>query len=144
MEGDMQSDLTVHGGVDKAVYVYPYEYYKWWNEQYPQFDYSFGAFGENLTISGIQESEVNIGDTFKIGTVTLKVTQPRSPCFELGVKFNDPKMTSYFYKSQKFGFYLRVLEEGFIKPNDEIELLSKGNGKSIAQIVEEQVNGIRF
>jgi MOSC domain-containing protein YiiM len=140
IEGDTQSDLTVHGGVDKAVYVYPYEYYNWWKEQYPQFEYSYGAFGENLTISGLQESETNLGDTYKIGTVVMQVTQPRSPCFKLGVKFNDPKMTSYFYKSQKFGFYLKVLEEGIIKPDDEIELLSKGDGMSIEQIVEAQVS----
>ncbi|MEQ8243755.1 MOSC domain-containing protein [Fulvivirga sp.] len=140
IEGDTQSDLNVHGGVNKAVYAYSYEYYQWWKEQYPQFEYSYGAFGENLTISGIKESETNLGDTYKIGTVVMQVTQPRSPCFKLGVKFNDPKMTAYFYGSQKFGFYLKVLEEGIIKPDDEIELLSKGTGRSIAQIVEAQVS----
>ncbi|MEQ8925739.1 MAG: MOSC domain-containing protein [Fulvivirga sp.] len=139
--GDTQSDLMVHGGVNKAIYAYPFESYQWWNKHYPQFEYNFGAFGENLTISGLLENEINIDDTFKIGTVTLKVTQPRSPCFKLGVKFNDPKMTSYFYKSKKFGFYLKVLEEGLIKPGDDIRLLSKGDGRSIAQIVEEQVAG---
>ncbi len=140
IEGDTQSDLTVHGGPLKAVYAYPSENYQWWQVQYPQFSYEFGAFGENLTISGLVEEEVNVGDQLKIGSVVFRVTQPRFPCYKLGVKFNDPKMTAYFHFSQRSGFYLEVLEEGVLEANDAIMLTTKGDGPTIAQLVEKRVS----
>ncbi|MEP2276181.1 MAG: MOSC domain-containing protein [Reichenbachiella sp.] len=137
--GDSQSDLTVHGGVLKAVYAYPAEHYDWWRDQYPQFDYEYGAFGENLTIFGLVEEELNVGDLLKMGSVVFRVTQPRFPCYKLGIKFNNPKMTAFFHFSKKSGFYLEVLEEGILQANDEIVLVSKQEGKTIADLVEKQI-----
>lgn len=137
--GDSQSDLTVHGGLLKAVYAYPAEHYDWWKEHYPQFDYEYGDFGENLTVTGLVEEELNVGDILKVGDVLFRVTQPRFPCYKLGIKFNNPKMTTYFHFSKKSGFYLEVLEEGIIQSDDEIVVLSKQEGDSIADLVEARI-----
>src|SRR5208283_3927543 len=115
LEGDEQGDLTVHGGPDKAVYAYPYEHYAYWQSQLPGYQLTLGNFGENLTTAGLSEETIHIGDQLQIGTALFTVTQPRTPCYKPGVRFNRKDMTRQFYESRRFGFYLRVLREGTLQ-----------------------------
>ena len=125
LEGDGQADLTVHGGPTKAVYAYPSQHYDFWRDQLPGTELRWGAFGENLTIEGLDEESVSIGDRFRVGTARLVVAEPRMPCFKLGLRFGDPKMIKRFLQSQRTGFYFGVEEEGHIEAGDTIELLEK-------------------
>lgn len=136
LAGDEQSDLTVHGGVDKAVYVYPSEHYPYWREQLPEMEFPWGAFGENLTTEGLSEKEVKIGDRIGIGSAKFAVTQPRLPCFKLGIRFGRPDMVKRFHNSGRSGFYLTVLQEGEISAGDTIDwLLEEQPSVSVANIV---------
>jgi len=136
LEGDQQSDLSVHGGVHKAVYAYPSEHYEFWREEVPGADLSWGAFGENLTIQGILEDEVRIGDRLRIGSAEFMVTQPRMPCFKLGIRFGRPDMVKRFLRSGRSGFYLTVLEEGQIAAGGAVEVLTRDeHGVTVADIV---------
>ncbi|WP_435008207.1 MOSC domain-containing protein [Tundrisphaera lichenicola] len=121
LEGDAQADLTVHGGRDKAVYAYPREHYAFWRGELPDRDLTPGNFGENLTTEGLLEDEVSIGDEFRVGTAKLVVTQPRQPCFKLGMRFNDPLMVRRFRLAGRPGIYFAVVEEGEVGPGDPIE-----------------------
>ena len=125
LDGDSQADLTVHGGPTKAVYAYPSEHYDFWRDQLPGTELRWGAFGENLTTQGLDEQSVSIGDRFRVGTARLVVTEPRMPCFKLGLRFGDPKMIKRFLQSQRTGFYFGVDEEGQVEAGDTIELLEK-------------------
>jgi MOSC domain-containing protein YiiM len=125
IEGDRQSDLTVHGGVNKAVYVYPSEHYEFWRKELPDFDLPWGAFGENLTTTGLSEDDVRIGDRFAIGSAEFVVTQPRMPCFKLTIRFRRADMIKRFYRSGRSGFYVAVAKEGEIGAGDAIALLSR-------------------
>ena len=120
LEGDRQADLSVHGGRDKAVYVYPSEHYPYWKNELPGMELPWGSFGENLTTSGLLESAVCIGDRFTIGAAEVVVTQPRLPCFKLNLKFDRDDMVKRFLASRHTGFYFRVLREGEIGAGDEI------------------------
>lgn len=120
LEGDRQADLSVHGGPNKAVYAYPSEHYSYWKNELPGVGLPWGAFGENLTTSGLSESDVCIGDHFAIGTAEVVVTQPRLPCFKLNLKFDRDDLAKRFLASRRTGFYLRVLREGDIGEGDEI------------------------
>ncbi len=125
LEGDGQADLTVHGGPDKAVYVYPAEHYPYWNARLEQ-DLPVGMFGENLTVEGAPlEDDVAIGDRLRIGSTEFIVTQPRLPCYKLGIRFDDPQMVRRFLESGRSGYYLRIAEEGYVEAGDEIEWLSR-------------------
>lgn len=128
IEGDRQSDLTVHGGVDKAVYVYPSEHYEFWRKELPDVDLPWGAFGENLTTSGLSEGDVHIGDRFAIGSAEFVVTQPRMPCFKLTIRFGRADMIKRFYRSRRSGFYFAVAKDGEIGSGDDISLLSRDAG----------------
>jgi MOSC domain-containing protein YiiM len=125
LAGDEQSDLTVHGGANKAVYVYPSEHYPYWREQLPGFPLPWGAFGENFTTDGLIETDVRIGDRFRIGSAELVVTQPRMPCFKLGIRFDRADMVKRFLRSGRPGFYLRVVETGEVGAGDTITLLAR-------------------
>lgn len=118
--GDGQADLSVHGGRDKAVYAYPFEHYPAWESQLGR-RLPPGAFGENLTTAGLIENQVHIGDEFRIGTARLVVTQPRMPCFKLGIRFGDAGMAKTFLKAGWPGIYFAVVEEGEVGPDDAIE-----------------------
>jgi MOSC domain-containing protein YiiM len=120
LDGDRQADLSVHGGPNKAVYVYPSEHYPYWKKELPGVELPWGAFGENLTTSGLLESAVCIGDRFTIGTAEVVVTQPRLPCFKMNLKFDRDDMIKRFLASHRIGFYLRVLREGEVGAGDEI------------------------
>lgn len=131
LEGDTQSDLKVHGGAFKAVYAYPTEHLAYWQEVVPGHTYSYGAFGENLSTEGLLETELSIGDVLQVGTVHLRVTQPRFPCFKLGIKFDDPQMIKRFHESLKPGVYFEVLEEGVLQAGDAVRMVSQSGGVSI-------------
>ena len=121
LDGDQQADLTVHGGPDKAVYVYPSEHYPIWQAEFPDMLLPYGMFGENFTTEGLDESSVHIGDRFRIGDARLEVTQPRVPCYKLGVKMGSMQFLKRFLASGRTGYYLRILEEGDVGASDSIE-----------------------
>jgi MOSC domain-containing protein YiiM len=136
VEGDQQSDLTVHGGVDKAVYAYPSEHYPFWRQELPGMDLPWGVFGENFTTEGLFEETVHIGDRLRIGSAEFVVTQPRMPCFKLGIRFNRSDMVKRFLQSGRTGFYFAVLKEGEVVAGDSIELLEKDqNNIPVADVV---------
>jgi MOSC domain-containing protein YiiM len=126
IEGDRQSDLTVHGGPNKAIYCYPGEHYGYWKEQLPDMELPFGVFGENLTTEGLLENEVRIGDRFRIGSAVLRVTQPRMPCFKLQLRFGRADMVKRFWQSGRSGIYFSIVEEGDLAAGDAIEKLDSG------------------
>lgn len=135
LDGDEQADLSVHGGPDKAVYAYPIEQYSYWSKEAPDKKFEWGSFGENLTLSGFDENTVCIGDTFRIGTVLLCVTQPRMPCYKLGIRLDDPNMIRRFYKSGKWGFYLSVIEGGELQTGDKVVQETKDSaGVTLAMV----------
>jgi MOSC domain-containing protein YiiM len=134
-DGDRQADLTVHGGPDKAVYVYPAEHYAFWREKLPDMELPWGMFGENLTVSGLSESEVRIGDRLRAGTAELVVTQPRVPCCKLGLRFGRADMTRRFYRAARTGFYVAVVREGEVAAGDGVEILEREpHGVTVADI----------
>ncbi|RYZ56809.1 MAG: MOSC domain-containing protein [Proteobacteria bacterium] len=125
LEGDEQADLRVHGGADKALYAYPYDSYDAWRRFKPGIDFQPGAFGENLCMSSLDEKEICLGDTFELGDAVIQVTQPRYPCFKLGIKFNDQAMVQDFDRFGRPGVYFRVLREGLIAVGDEMKLVKR-------------------
>jgi MOSC domain-containing protein YiiM len=136
LEGDQQSDLSVHGGVDKAVYAYPSEHYPFWRQELPGIDLPWGAFGENFTTGGLLEETVHIGDRFRVGSAVFVVTQPRMPCFKLGIRFNRPDMVKRFLESGRTGFYFAVVKEGELTAGDSIELLERDDHNvTVADVV---------
>lgn len=135
LNGDQQADLSVHGGVDKAVYAYPSEHYSFWREELSGTDLPWGWFGENLTTEGLLEDNVFVGDRFRIGSAEFVVTQPRMPCFKLGIRFGDPSIIKRFLRSGRSGFYLAVLKEGELTAGDAIDLSTRAKDSlSIADI----------
>jgi len=136
LEGDQQSDLTVHGGIDKAVYAYPSEHYAFWRRELPGMDLPWGVFGENFTTEGLLEETFHIGDRLRIGSAEFMVTQPRMPCFKLGIRFNRSDMVKRFLQSGRTGFYFAVLKEGEVAAGDSIELLERDEHKiPVADVV---------
>jgi len=131
LDGDRQADLSVHGGPSKAVYVYPSEHYEYWKRELPEMALPWGMFGENFTSAGLSESELNIGDKFRVGSAVVMVTEPRMPCYKLGIKFGRPDIVKRFLASERTGFYFAVIQEGEVGAGDEIQLIeaSKDNVK---------------
>ncbi|NKB66213.1 MAG: MOSC domain-containing protein [Candidatus Latescibacteria bacterium] len=121
LDGDGQADLDSHGGPNKAVYAYPHEHYAHWAQTIRRTDLSFGQFGENLTVTGLLEDQIHIGDTYRFGTALLQVAQPRMPCFKLGLRMEMKKFPQIFMHSGRTGFYWRVVEEGQIQAGDPIK-----------------------
>ncbi|MBW4553929.1 MAG: MOSC domain-containing protein [Aphanocapsa sp. GSE-SYN-MK-11-07L] len=137
LDGDQQADLTVHGGIEKAIYAYPKEHYPYWQQELPNQALPWGAFGENLTIEGLLETTVNIGDRLRIGTAEVMVTQPRFPCFKLNLKFGRDDMVKRFLNSQLSGIYFSVVQEGEVGAGDAIEQISRDqNNITVADIVK--------
>jgi MOSC domain-containing protein YiiM len=134
LEGDRQADLSVHGGVYKAVYAYPCEHYEYWRKELGV-ELPWGGFGENFTTEGLTESDVHIGDRFEVGSAILMVRQPRMPCFKLEAKFQRDDMIERFLLSGRSGFYFSVEREGEVGAGDSIELLSRDeDGITIAEM----------
>jgi MOSC domain-containing protein YiiM len=135
LDGDRQADLSVHGGVSKAVYGYPSEHYEFWKRELPEMELRYGMFGENFTTEGLFEDQLNVGDRFRVGKAELMVTEPRLPCYKLGIKFGRVDIIKRFLQSRRTGFYFAVVKEGEVKAGDEIELVSRDeNGITIADI----------
>lgn len=136
LEGDEQADLESHGGPLKAVYLYPSEHYAFWQAELPGIALPWGAFGENLTVSGLSEAAVRVGDAFRVGSAVLVATRPRFPCYKLGIKFGREDMIDRFLASGRTGFYAKVLEEGELGMGDEVQPLGGGDGQpTIADLV---------
>src|SRR6516164_1227203 len=127
-DGDRQADLSVHGGPDKAVYVYPAEHYAFWHRELPDMTLPWGMFGENLTTEGLEEEALQIGDRFRIGSTEIAVTQPRLPCFKLGLKFGRDDIVKRFLASGRTGFYFKVVVEGEVAAGDSVLLLERASG----------------
>lgn len=125
--GDAQADLTVHGGPEKAVYGYASEHYAVWRSEYPEHAdlLAPGAFGENLTIDGLNEDQIRVGDVHGIGSALLQVCQPRQPCFKLALRFNDNRLPKAMVKSGRAGWYYRVLQIGKLAAGDEVRLVER-------------------
>lgn len=135
LDGDRQADLTVHGGISKAVYGYPVEHYEFWRRELPDMELPFGMFGENFTTEGLFEDSLNVGDRFRIGEAELMVTEPRLPCYKLGIKFGRADILRRLLQSRRTGFYFAVVKEGEVEAGDEIQLLSRdSNDITIADI----------
>jgi len=136
LDGDKQADLTVHGGIDKAVYSYPVEHYDYWRKQFPDTDLMWGMFGENFTTEGLLEDAVNVGDQFEIGSANLVATQPRMPCYKLGVRFGRMDVIRRFMTSGRPGIYFKILKEGEIKTGDKIKNIKRDkNNVTVKDIV---------
>jgi MOSC domain-containing protein YiiM len=125
LNGDGQADLKVHGGRDKAVYVYPACHYETWERELGVESLEAAQFGENLTVGGLTEKRVTIGDRYRVGSAVVTVTQPRIPCFKLGIRMNDASFPNRFLASGRLGFYMRVLETGELQTGDTFELLDR-------------------
>jgi len=125
LDGDRQADLTVHGGAHKAVYCYPIAHYEYWKKELPGRDLPLAIFGENFTTDGLLENSVHLGDTFSVGSAEVVVTQPRLPCYKLGVRFDSDDMVKRFLASGRSGFYLAVTREGEVGAGDEIKPISR-------------------
>ena len=125
LDGDGQADLTVHGGEYKAVYCYPVEHYEHWKKALPGRELPMGMFGENFTTDGLSEDSAHLGDRFAVGSAEVVVTQPRLPCYKLGVRFQSDDMVRRFLASRRTGFYLAVMREGEVGVGDEIKVISR-------------------
>ena len=150
LDGDRQADLRVHGGPDKAVYAYPSEFYELWRRERPELDFAWGRFGENLTTEAVLDDEVSVGDRFRVGTAELVVTQPRLPCFKLGIRMGRDRFVSEFLERGLLGFYLSVAREGEVEAGDSIvELARDPRGFRVTEVARlfsrdrDDVDGLR-
>ena len=135
LDGDRQADLTVHGGEHKAVYCYPLIHYDYWKKELPGQELPMGVFGENFTTEGLLEDSVHLGDRFSVGSAEVVVTQPRLPCYKLGVRFQSDDMVKRFFASRRTGFYLAVTREGEVGAGDEIKVIARDpNGVPVSEI----------
>jgi MOSC domain-containing protein YiiM len=142
LDGDRQSDLENHGGRSKAVYAYPAEHYETWRRELPGTDLSWGAFGENFTTQGIQEEHTYIGDHFRIGRAVVMVTQPRIPCYKLGLRLGRDDIVKRFLASNRSGIYFSVVEEGLVAIADKVERIKEDEERiSVVEINRAYANG---
>src|SRR6184192_3308496 len=125
LDGDRQADLTVHGGEHKAVYCYPVAHYDYWKVELPGRELPMGSFGENFTADGFLEDSVHLGDRFSVGSAEVAVTQPRLPCYKLGIRFESDDMVRQFLASGRTGFYVMVVREGQVGAGDQMKLLAR-------------------
>ena len=137
LDGDQQGDLLLHGGIDKAVYVYPKEHYAYWQSKFPDLPLPWGMFGENLTTEGALEDATYLGDRWHIGSAQFEIVQPREPCYKLGVKFGNPKIVKQFLASGRSGWYLKVIKEGTVEAGDKITR----SGRNTHDVTVTDLNG---
>lgn len=135
VENDVVIDRKHHGGIEQAVYAYGYNHYAYWRSLYPSLQLDYGFMGENLTVSELEETEIHVGDIYKLGNAVVQVTKPRQPCFKLGIRFNDQSIVKQFWNTTKSGVYFRILKTGKIATGDEFVLIEKStNSPSIADV----------
>ncbi|WP_370476763.1 MOSC domain-containing protein [Tamlana flava] len=135
VKDDEVTDRKYHGGEFKACYLFSEDYYGYWKNLYPNLDWNWGMFGENLTVSGLDETQIFVGDIYKVGEAKVQITQPREPCFKLGAKFGNQNILKKFIVCGHPGTYIRVLEEGFVKPGDKFTLTERPeNSLTTAQL----------
>ncbi len=125
LKGDRQADLSVHGGPTKAVYAYPVEHYEYWRRELPETELPWGSFGENLSVEGMHEASIHIGDQVRVGSTVLVVTEPRMPCYKLGIRFGQDDIVKRFLRSRMSGFYFGIVEEGTLQASDENTVVSR-------------------
>ena len=125
VHSDVIADRKVHGGIDKACYLFSAEHYPYWKELYPELDWNWGMFGENLTIEGMNEKDIQIGDVYEVGTALVEVSQPREPCYKLGIRFGSQQILKQFIDHAYPGTYVRVLREGQVRTGDDLKLVSR-------------------
>jgi len=140
-EEDVANDAVIdrkyHGGIEQAVYGYSENHYEYWKKLYPKLDWQYGMFGENLTISNLEETEIHVGNRYQLGEVILEVTKPREPCFKLGIRFGTQTVLKQFWNSSKSGIYFKVLKTGNVAVGDQLTLIQKSeNTPTIAQVYE--------
>lgn len=137
VQDDFIADLVHHGGIEKACYLYSSDHYGFWKKKYPDLDWEHGMFGENITVDGLNESQLFIGDILEIGETLVQVTQPRQPCFKMGIKFGDSTIVKEFIQAPYPGIYVRVIHEGEVKKGDKINLIKKGSSDfSVLKVFE--------
>lgn len=137
IKNDAIIDRKHHGGIEKAVYGYSQNHYAYWKELYPNLDWNYGMLGENLTISNLEETEIFVGNTYKLGEALLEVTKPREPCYKLGIRFGTQEIVKQFWNSTKCGVYFKVLQTGNVSVGDELILVNKAeNSPTIAEVYE--------
>ena len=135
LDGDAQADLSVHGGEYKAVYCYPLAHYDYWRKELPGHELPMGSFGENFTTDGLLEDSIHLGDRLSVGSAEVFVTQPRLPCYKLGIRFQSDGMVKRFFMSRRTGFYLGVIREGEVGAGDEIKVIDRDpNGVPVSEI----------
>ncbi len=127
VKDDHVIDRRYHGGVDKACYLYSLDHYNYWKEKYPNLDWNYGMFGENLTIKGFDENAIKIGAIYKLGEATVQISRPRKPCYKLGVRFGTQTMIKQFIDSFFSGVYVRVLQPGWVSMSDVLKLEEENN-----------------
>ncbi len=125
VKGDSIVDRQHHGGIEKAVYLYGEQHYNYFKELYPNQDWQYGMFGENITITDFDETKIHVGSIYKLGKAKIEVTKPRQPCYKLGIRFNNPKIIKDFWHSTKSGVYFKILETGNVNIGDKLILLEK-------------------
>lgn len=141
---DAVVDRIYHGGFDKAVYAYGENHYAHWQKLYPNLEFNFGMFGENLTISRLCEDQIFVGDTFEVGSAIIEVTKPREPCYKLGVRFGDAKVIKQFWNDNKCGVYFKVLQIGQVRVGDALKLVKHHAGNlTIAQVYQNIKNKLQ-
>lgn len=135
VQDDSVIDQKYHGGLSKACYLYSLDHYDFWKPIYPDLNWSMGMFGENLTIQGFNESICRVGDVYEIGDAIIKLTEPRQPCFKLGIRFQDQGILKTFVRNNYSGSYASVLQSGLVRPNDRCELIERNQGApSVAEV----------
>lgn len=139
VKGDEISDRKYHGGILQAVYGYSVNHYDFWKPKFPKLNWQFGMFGENLTLTDLDETKIHVGDTFKVGDAIIEATVQRNPCYKLGIRFNDMKIVKQFWNTTFCGVYFKVLQTGFVKNDDDLELIkSFANNPTIAELYENE------
>jgi MOSC domain-containing protein YiiM len=134
IDGDRQADLENHGGVDKAVYAFPFEHYAFYQDYLELDEFGFGHFGENLTTDGLSEAAVRIGDRYRLGEAEFEVTQPRTPCFKFAMRMGTSEAAKVMMQSGKTGFYLRVIKEGLIDAGELVRSLANESAPTVEHV----------
>lgn len=134
VDNDLVVDRKYHGGIHKACYLYSADHYEYWKSLYPNLDWHYGMFGENITVEGLNEHQLFMGSTYEIGTAIIKISEPRLPCYKLGIRFGTQKVVKQFMNTSFCGAYVSVIQKGKVQPSDSMKLMERGSALSMADI----------